>query len=222
MKSLLLALAALAAGANLANAGVLFSDLGTGGSVYSAGSGAIVQGISGDNIAQARPFTVSGSGLFDVTQFDLGVVKDTSGVGTFYLNTFTASIWTDSSNQPGTELGSWTLSANEPNGSCCLLATQTGIAGVTLTGGTEYFMVLAPVNQNDGSKIEWENDSVGQNSALLGSLNGGAWVHDSTGTGAAFDVLGDAAVPEPASIMLLATGLAGLLAMVRRKSRPSN
>lgn len=60
---------------------VLFSDLGTGGSVYTAGPGSVMQGQSGDNIAQARPFTVAGSGSFSLTQFDLGVVKDPKRFG---------------------------------------------------------------------------------------------------------------------------------------------
>jgi len=185
------------------SASVLFSDLGTGGSVYQSGSGAIIQGQSGDNITNARAFTVAGTGDFDVTQFDLGVVEDKNGATTFYLNTFTASIWTTSSGHPGTELGSWNLSTNEPNGSCCILVSQTGITGITLTGGTQYFMVLGPVASNDGSKVEWENNTTGATTAEVGSVNGGAWIVGSPGgiTNAAFDVLGtasDTGVPEPA------------------------
>lgn len=195
----------------------LFSDLGTGGSVYSTDPGSLVQGsgVGGNSISQARPFTVSGTGDFDVTQIDLGVVHD---IG----NTFTASIWTSASSQPGSSLGSWNLTADEPGGSCCLLATQTGITGVTLTGGSQYFMVLEPQKITDASKIEWEPNSLGQISTVFGSLNGGAtWIQDGSSSNAAFDVLGTAAAtatPEPASLLLVGMGMT-ILGAVRLRKR---
>lgn len=195
----------------------LFSDLGTGGSVYTTGPGSNVQGsgVGGNSIEQARPFTVSGTGSFDVTQIDLGVVID-AGNGQFQ-----ASIWTDSGNKPGTELSSWDLTTTVAYGSCCGLTTQTGITGLTLDGGTEYFMVLAPPTPTADAKDEWELNSTGANSLILGSItNGSTWISDGTGANLAFDVLGDpapAATPEPNSLIQLATGLLALMALALRK-----
>lgn len=199
-----------------ANAGTLYSDLGTGGSVYDNTSPVVFKGSGsgGSSITQARPFTVSGIGDFLLTEIDLGIVYNTG------VHTFTAGIWTDFSNHPGAMLASWNMSISEPVGSCCLLASQTGITGLTLAGGTTYFMVVGPQSLTDNSDNFWESNTVGATGAQLGSLDGGStWINDSTGTLPAFAVQGDAVTttPEPNSLVLLGTGLVAACAALRHK-----
>lgn len=205
----------LLAAANANASTILFSDLGTGSNVYDGFNGSQVSGSgAGTWITQARPFTVSGSGDFSLTQIDLGVVNYNPAPPTF-----TASIWTNVSNQPGVELGSWNLSTTENVDNCCALVTQSGITGITLIGGVEYWVVLGPQSPTDSSRNAWADNSEGMQALRLGSLNGGAtWINDNTGTNAAFDILGDAVVsgvPEPASVLLFGTGI--LAAMIARR-----
>jgi hypothetical protein len=216
MKLLLLALAPVI----FANAGTLFTDLGTGGSVYDPSNGSTVKGSGsgGSSITQARPFTVAGTGDDLVSQIDLGFVTQTG------TPTFTASIWTDNSGLPGVELGTWNLSTSVTLGHCCGLSSQTGITGVTVTGGTEYFMVVGPRSLTDNSFNQWQWNTTGAVADQLGSLDGGAtWINDGQGANLAFDVLGTSAAPEPHSLLLLGAGLAGMLtAFCRARQRQSS
>lgn len=193
---------------------IVFSDLGTGGSVYTADQSEIgSQGQTNSNIEHASLFTASGSGLFDITQIDVGVAEASGFTGTFRL-----SLWTNSGGVPGTQLGSWDLSTTNPAFSCCALATVSGITGVTVTGGTQYFLEMSPQAFNDGSKVYWQPNSFGTTHTALGRVNGGSWVSDPGAKVEAYDLLGaPAGVPEPASWCLTAVGL-GMVAMLRRKT----
>src|SRR5581483_3460534 len=98
-------LTALLAGCIPMSASVLFTDLGTGSNVYDHNNGSVVKGSGsgGPSITQARPFTVTGTGDFLLSQVDLGLVTQ---IG---VPTFNVSVWTNSSGQPGTELGDWNV-----------------------------------------------------------------------------------------------------------------
>jgi len=199
---------------SVANAStILFSDLGSGGSVYTADQSEIGEQGNGPTLEHASLFTVAGSGSFNLTQIDLGVAKDPSFTGTF-----TISVWTDNGGVPGTELGSWNMSTTNPPSTCCALATQTGITGVSLVGGTQYFLVMAPQVPGDSSKVYWQPNSAGTTHTTLGSVNNGAsWISEPGVKIEAYDVLGDpvSAVPEPATFALMAAGL--VVAFAKRK-----
>jgi len=205
------------------NAGtVLFSDLGPGGS-FTTSVGSILQGSNGNtrqSITQAREFTVSGTGSFDVTGFDLAVFVNGGG------SSFAAAIFTNNGALPGTQIGSsYDLTANTFCGATCYsVASQTGVTGITLTGGSHYWMVLGPQSLTDSSENIWRGNDQGATSLLVASLDGGQhWITENGGlqTNAAFSVIGDAAVsgvPEPSYVVLVAGGL--LAVVVKKRVRP--
>jgi hypothetical protein len=191
----------------------IFSDLGTGNNTYLNNTNS--WGIEGTansfsaGIAQgvAALFTAGGSGSEAVGQIDLGVWLF-SGSGTF-----TASIWTDVAGKPGAQVAGafWSLATSNSYPNCCNLVTVSGISGVTVTGGQQYFMILQPVSYSDSSTNGWNYNSQGVSGDVQISQNGSTW--GDTGTSAnyaAFDVLGPATVPEPGSLLLIGAGLVAL------------
>jgi PEP-CTERM motif len=202
---------------------VIFSDLGTGSNVYNTSSNS--WGVEGSNntfspgIAQgiAALFTAGGSGSEAVGQIDLGM---------WYfggLNTFTASIWTDVAGAPGSQVAGafWGLSTSNVYNNCCVLATVSGISGVTLTGGQQYFMILQPVSYSDTSTNGWAYNSQGVSADIQSTQNGSIWFDQgSSANYAAFDVLGAAAaVPEPGTLLLIGAGVAAVVLKKRMSAQ---
>jgi hypothetical protein len=165
----------------------LFSDLGPSLLTYQCCYGLEVSGsgAEGGSFTAANQFTVGASG--SVSQIDLAVGYG-SGVNSFY-----ASIWTDNAGLPGTELARWdNLSSSTSFGGCCGLVTISGISGLSLIAGQQYFLVLGPENMESTTQENWNLNILGVTGLDLYSTDGGnTW--NSNGGGAtlgAFDILG--------------------------------
>jgi hypothetical protein len=210
---------------SLPAATVLFSDLGTGSNVYNTAElpppngigwaidGSTAPGAGGLSEITADLFTVLGTGSLPVTQIDLAVSNSNSSLSTFY-----ASIWTDNSGIPGAEMpGAYWSWSTTNTGTCCSLVSVTGITGVDLTGGSQYFMVLGPLGLTDASSNYLNyNYGVSITGIVVGSTNGGStWASDLDVPLGAFDVLN---TPEPTTMALLGLGLAGVADARRAKA----
>jgi len=203
-----------------AQANALYSDLGPPLDVYDANNSYAVCGVAacGDSFAVASEFTVAGTGSEIVSQIDLAVANSGSA------DSFDASIWTSVGDAPGVQVvnAGWTdlAAVQSVFESCCnAIVTVSGISGVTLTGGAQYFMVLSQ-NTAQTNMDGWYYNYQDATGVVLTSIDGTAWqaISPDPNPLAAFDVIDAPAdeAPEPGSLVLLGVGLAAIIAARRR------
>jgi hypothetical protein len=192
----------------------LYSNLGSDGNVYQCCNGWTISGTGtiGTSYTAANEFTAMASG--SVTQIDIGLSYVT-GTNSFYAALYTVG----GDGNPGAQLGYWgNLSSTQNFGGCCGLLTISGITGVSLTAGEDYFLVVGPTNINDTTWGAWNLSNAATGIDLYSTDGGQTWVSQGVQSQGAFDIIGGGpSVPEPSSLLLLGGGLVGAFTTMRRK-----
>ncbi len=211
-KSILICLVIFGASHKCFADSVVYSNIGTGGDVYSDIEGWAVIGAAspygfGYQLAPAFPFTPASTVYF--TELDIALKY--GGVG---ANSMTVDLMSDNSG-PGSVLESWSISGLPFETTCCSLTALSGNGTIPLESGSTYWVGVLP--GADDSFGSWAGNTTGV-SATEFENEGTGWSQHGFNSVGAFEVQGSP-VPEPGTLSLLGTGLLGLAGLMRRKLR---
>ncbi|MBZ5609646.1 MAG: hypothetical protein LAP38_15400 [Acidobacteriia bacterium] len=208
---LVVTLAAAMCLSSRASADTVYSNLGSGTTVYNSGTGWSVSTVASTGFLLQPAFSFTPSGTFNFTELDiaLGFINGTNSV--------TVDLMSDSGGSPGSVLDSWNVSGLPAFGSCCTLQALLANNTTTLASGTPFWVAVLPGAAD--TYAVWNLDSTGALGDVFEDQGSGFALFGADATVGAFQVLGDpsTAVPEPRSGML-AVIAAGMLAMFTRRT----
>lgn len=211
LRHLLAAIVGLAMTAVPSGAGVIYSSFGPG-FAYSSVGPEISGASSPDGLFRlAAGFTSPGNAAVSRIDFAIGQLSGTNGV--------TVSLWTDAGGSLGSQLGTWDITGLSPVGQP-EVNTIIGISGIDLAAGANYFLMAQSLAA--GGREVWSDGKVGVTTNVIGD-SGSGWSTGFNTRAPAFDLLSAEspvpAVPEPATLSLVAAGMAFAGSVRRRRNK---
>ena len=141
---------------------------------------------------EAGAFTPSADHTVTKVEAAVGFVEGVNGL--------VLGLYNDASGVPGTPIKTWALTGLPTFGSCCVVETKTDTAGIPVTKGTQYWIVLkttaketttwAAFNVNDTDQVDPAPTAFYCSSTTGECGNNNAWTAGESQPGPAFAVLG--------------------------------